>query len=107
MKQNPVVTVLRLLILAAIIFGLVYFKQTQGYVSFKSGFFNVFGIQWMGTKTFAFFIKLDQKEAEKFPIKMTKYETAWKQAAYYIEPGKTKPEDFITIFEKAYKNFSG
>jgi hypothetical protein len=38
---------------------------------------------------------------------MTRYETPWKEAVYYIEPGKTKISDFEKLFELAYKKFSG
>src|SRR2546425_10318958 len=37
--------------------------------------------------------------------KMTRY--GWKEAIYYIEPGKTKVEDFIRLFEKAYRRLTG
>ena len=41
------------------------------------------------------------------PIKMTKYEKHWKEAAYYIKPGKTKTKDFLPLFEMAYKKLTG
>ena len=68
---------------------------------------NAFGIKWIGSKTFAFFFKLPKEQAEKVNIKMTKYETGWKEAVYYIEPGKTKTNDFIPLFEQAYKRLTG
>jgi len=82
-------------------------KFNKFYCGFKVGFFNAFGIKWIGSKTFAFFFKLDQKQAESAPIKMTKYETQWKEAVYYIEPGKTKTKDFLPLFEMAYKKLTG
>jgi hypothetical protein len=82
-------------------------KYNKHYCGFKAGFFLVFGIEWMGSKTFAFFIKLDEKQANSMPIKMTKYASQWKQAYYYIKPGETKTKDFIPLFEMAYKKFAG
>jgi hypothetical protein len=38
---------------------------------------------------------------------MTKYETLWKEAVYYIDPKKTKVTDFIELFEVAYKKLTG
>jgi len=82
-------------------------KYNKHYCGFKAGFFNAFGINWIGSKTFAFFFKLPKEQAEKVDIEMTKYETSWKQAVYYIEPGKTKTRDFLPLFERAYKRLTG
>jgi len=82
-------------------------KYNKHYCSFKAGFFIAFGIKWIGSKTFAFFFKLDEKQANSIPIKMTKYEKHWKEAAYYIKPGKTKTKDFLPLFEIAYKKLTG
>ncbi len=82
-------------------------KYNKHYCGFKAGFFNAFGIKWIGSKTFAFFFKLDQKQAESVQIKMTKYESQWKEAVYYIEPGKTKTKDFLPLLEMAYKKLTG
>jgi len=80
-------------------------KYNKHYSSFKAGFFNVFGIHWIGSKTIAFFIMINQEEAEKFQPPFTKYDSSWKEALYYIDPAKTK--DFIPIFEFAYQKMSG
>jgi len=82
-------------------------KYNKHYCAFKAGFFNAFGIKWIGSKTFAFFFKLDEKQANNIPIKMTKYENHWKEAAYYINPGETKTKDFLPLFEMAYKKLTG
>ena len=83
-------------------------KFNKNYVGFKAGFFNAFGIEWVGSKSFAFFVKLPQEECsniEKIP--MTRYQAQWKQGLYYIEPGRTKATDYIPLFEAAYKRLSG
>jgi len=82
-------------------------KPNQQYYGFKAGFFNAFGIKWVGTKTFAFFFKLSQKEAKKVKLPMTKYETLWKEAVYYIDPTKTKTKQFLPLFEMAYQKLTG
>lgn len=82
-------------------------KYNKHYCGFKAGFFNAFGIKWIGSKTFAFFFKLPKEQAEKIDIEMTKYEAGWKEAVYYIEPGKTKVSDFLPLFEMAYKKITG
>jgi hypothetical protein len=82
-------------------------KFNKHYCGFKADFFNAFGIQWIGSKTFAFFFKISEKEAKRLSPKMTKYSPQWKQAVYYIEPGKTKTDDYIALFEFAYKKLTG
>ncbi len=82
-------------------------KFNKHYCGFKAGFFNAFGIKWIGTRTFAFFFKLSEQEANAINIPMTKYETLWKEAVYYIDPKKTKANEFNGLFEMAYKKLTG
>lgn len=82
-------------------------KFNKSYCAFKAGFFNAFGIHWIGSKTFAFFFKVSEAEAKEVGIPITKYEPQWKQAVYYIDPGKTKTKDYLPLFEKAYKKVAG
>jgi hypothetical protein len=82
-------------------------KYNKHYCGFKAGFFNAFGIKWIGRKTFAFFFKLSEEEAKQVNIEMTKYESLWKEAVYYIDPQKTKTNSFLNLFEMAYKKLTG
>lgn len=82
-------------------------KFNKYYCGFKAGFFNAFGIKWVGSKTFAFFFKVSEAEAGQCNIPITRYENQWKEAIYYIEPGKTKIKDFLPLFEFAYKKLTG
>jgi hypothetical protein len=82
-------------------------KFNKYYCGFKYGFFNAFSINWVGTKSFAFCVKISKDEVENLDPEMTRYDTGWKQAFYYIEPGKTKTKDFVNIFELAYKKNIG
>lgn len=82
-------------------------KFNKHYCGFKAGFFNAFGIKWVSSRTFAFFFKLSEEEANKSGIEMTRYDNQWKEAVYYIEPGKTKVRDYNVLFEMAYKKLTG
>jgi hypothetical protein len=82
-------------------------KYNKHYCSFKAGFFNAFGIRWIGSKTFAFFFKLSQDQAKNVPMNMTKYDAQWKEAVYYIDPTETKTEDYLPLFELSYKVITG
>lgn len=82
-------------------------KFNKHYCGFKAGFFNAFGIQWISSKTFAFFFKITEKEAKQVKVPMTKYDNQWKQAMYYIEPGVTKTINLGQLFELAYKKRTG
>ncbi|MBM4241051.1 MAG: hypothetical protein FJ150_05260 [Euryarchaeota archaeon] len=84
-------------------------KYNKHYVSFKAGFFNAFGIKWIGTKTFAFFFKLDEDEVKNLDVKteITKYDAQWKEAIYYIDPSKTVTKDLKPLFEASYKKLTG
>jgi hypothetical protein len=82
-------------------------KFNKHYCGFKAGFFNAFGVKWIGSKTIAFFFKIPEEDAKGIPIPMTRYDKQWKEAVYYIESGKTKIPDFKPLFELAYKKISG
>jgi hypothetical protein len=82
-------------------------KFNKNYCVFKAGFFNAFGIHWVGSKTFAFFVKLPEEQVAKFDMPMTRYESQWSQAVYFITPGETKTSDFATLFERAYQHLTG
>lgn len=82
-------------------------KFNKHYCAFKAGFFIAFGVMWVGSKTFAFFVKLPEAEINKLSMPATKYQQEWKQALYYVVPGKTKASDFLQVFEKAYQHLTG
>jgi hypothetical protein len=82
-------------------------KYNKHYCGFKAGFFNAFGIKWIGTKTFALFLKLSESEAAALSPKMTRYENQWKEAVYYIDPTSTSTDEFKPLLERAYKKVTG
>ncbi|MGD0496844.1 MAG: hypothetical protein ABSC23_00245 [Bryobacteraceae bacterium] len=82
-------------------------KVNKTYCGFKAGFFNVFGIQFVGSKTFAFFIKLPEAEAKSNVPVPTRYESQWKQGLYVIDPKTTKTMEFLPILRAAYERQTG
>ena len=82
-------------------------KFNKHYCGFKAGFFNAFGIKWVGSKTLAFFFKLPEREVKSAGFQMTKYETQWKEAYFYLDPAKTSVKEFKPLFEKAYSKLTG
>lgn len=73
-------------------------KYNAFYCGFKLGFFNAFSVKWIGTKSFAFYIKIPENIALKYQpkgVKMDRYSSNWGSAVYIIEPGKTKVSSFI------------
>jgi hypothetical protein len=82
-------------------------KFNKQYCGFKAGFFNAFGIKWVGSKSFAFFVKLSEAEVKRTGIKITKYEKLWKEGVVYIDPTKTKTVDILPLLEAAYHKLTG
>ena len=79
-------------------------KFNKSYVTFKAGFPNVFGIIFIGSKTFAFFVKISEAQAKALTPPPSRYETQWKQATYIIDPKNTRTDSFVPIFEAAYQH---
>lgn len=82
-------------------------KFNRGYCGFKAGFFNAFGINWWGSKTFGVFVKISQLEAKRLRPQSSDYSTRWKEAYYPVDIGKTRIKDFQKIFEFAYRKVAG
>lgn len=82
-------------------------KFNRGYCGFKTGFFNAFGIKWLGSRTFGIFIKISRTEANRHKPKPVRYAARWKEAYYTIEPDKTKIADFVPLFESACRSVAG
>jgi hypothetical protein len=78
-------------------------KFNRNYCGFKAGFFNAFGIDWWGSRTFGLFVKISQAESKRMRPQPQSYSTRWKQAHYPIEIGKTKLSQFVPILDLAYR----
>jgi len=85
-------------------------SNNKGYVSFKYGFPIVFGVNFIGSKSFCLFFKIPREIAQKMKIEgheMLRYEEQWNQALYKIESGEVDIKRFEPLFIVAYKNIVG
>lgn len=85
-------------------------KFNKGYVGYKHGFFNVFGLTWVGSKSFALFFKVPNEVAEEFSKRgwqPLRYEKEWKQVLYKIDSEDFPIEKLKPLFEAAYKHIVG
>jgi len=83
----------------------LYRKFNKRSCSFKSGFYNAFGIKWCGSESFCFFFNLGEY-AEKIQFKELCFERECKRAIVVIKPGETLTQDYYQLFELAYKNLA-
>lgn len=84
--------------------------NNKSYISFKYGFPIVFGLQFVGSKSFCFFFKVSKDIAEATEIKgynIYRYEDQWKQAMHKVENANINLSLFEPLFEAAYKNIVG
>lgn len=85
-------------------------KMNKHYVGFRYGFFNAFGVQWLGGKSFGIFFKLPQAVVDSLDlsgIEDVRYVELWKQLECKIV-GKDYPlEKLMPAFEAAYKQVAG
>ena len=76
-------------------------------MGFKTGFPNVFGVHWLGTKSFGFFFKVPLSQFPKIekvsPYKM-EYDERWKQATLKYDD-KIEIKKLEPVFEKIYDLF--
>lgn len=85
-------------------------KFNQSYVGFKYGFPNVFGINWVGTKSFCIFFKLPKNISEKIKIsgiKPYRYEEQWNQVLYKVEGKDYSVQKLMPLFKASYKHITG
>lgn len=85
-------------------------SNNKGYVAFKYGFPIVFGVSFIGTKSFCLFFKIPKETAKQIKIEgheMLRYEEQWKDAYYKVELGATNLNRFEPLFAAAYKNIVG
>lgn len=85
-------------------------SNTSFYISFKYGFPIVFGITFIGRKSFCLFFKISKKVANKIKIpsyEVYRYEDQWKQALYKVESANINLRKFEPLFAAAYTNIVG
>jgi hypothetical protein len=77
-------------------------KFNKNYCSFKTGFFNAFGLKWISSKTFVLFVKVTESEAQKTGVNITKYDSLWKEAIVQFDPAKLQLDELKPLLEAAY-----
>jgi hypothetical protein len=85
-------------------------KFNKGYVGFKYGFPNVFGITWVGSKTFCLFFKMPKSLSDKIKIsgiKPYRYEEQWNQVLYKVEGKEYDLHKLMPLFDASYKYITG
>lgn len=78
-------------------------KMNKYYCGFKYGFFNVFSISWMGTKSFGFRVRMKEKDLKKFKFSGIDMNYFRGQGTFKITPGKTKAIKFLPLMRYALK----
>jgi hypothetical protein len=84
-------------------------KFNGGYMGFKFGFFNVFGIQWVGSKSLDVFVKLPKSQfgaAKRLCPYPSEYDERWKQVTIRVDE-KLRLKKLVPVLQKAYKHFVG
>lgn len=85
-------------------------KFNKGHISYKHGFFNVFGLTWLGSKSFALFFKVSKETVDQYQSsnwKPYRYEADWKEVLYKIDSVDVPLEELESLFEAAYGNVVG
>jgi hypothetical protein len=79
-------------------------KFNKYYCGFKSGFFNVFSISWVGSKSFAYMFRLPENVAKRKQGKLKMDRYLYGRAYYNITPGKTKPHQFWNLIKESLQH---
>lgn len=85
-------------------------KYNKHYVGFKYGFPIVFGVLWIGSKSFCLFFKVPKEQADKIHIDgftYLRYEEEWNQVLYKVDSKEFPLEKFMPLIEAAYQNITG
>ena len=85
-------------------------KMNKYYVTYKYGFPQVFGVSWMGSRSFGLFFKLPKEKARSIVIPgitFHRYEEEWKQAFYKVENPDRDVDQLLPLFEAAFKYVTG
>jgi len=85
-------------------------KFNRGYVGFKYGFPLVFGIQWLGSKSFGFFFKMPKSKMKKIVVRGLEfrgYVDRWSQVEYKIDSPNFDINKLKPLFLASYKYIRG
>ena len=84
-------------------------KMNQGYYTFKYGFFSVFAVNFLTSKTVCLAFKVPQSTIEKsqVAVPLFRYQEEWKQALYKVDGLDFEVRKLMLVFEAAYENIVG
>jgi len=84
-------------------------KLNKWYVGWKYGYLNVFGVIWIGTKSFAIFFKITEEALKTInaPVRPLRYESQWSQALYKVDADNYDVAVLLPLFEASLKNITG
>jgi len=85
-------------------------KMNKFYVSYKYGYPIVFGVNWIGSKSFGLVFKLPKAKvnAIKIPgIEALRYEDEWKQVIYKIEEPNVEVKKLMPLFDASFQYITG
>lgn len=85
-------------------------NNNRGYISFKYGFPIVYGITFVGSKSFCLFFKVHRNTTRKIKVKgyaLYRYRDQWNEALYKVDSARTNLNRFDDLFEAAYRNITG
>ena len=85
-------------------------KFNQGYIGFKYGFPLVFGIQWLGSRSFGLFFKIPKSKMKKIIVpglEFRGYIDRWSQVEYKINSPDFDIKKLTPLFLASYKYIRG
>lgn len=85
-------------------------RFNQNYVGFKYGFPLVFGIEWLGSRSFGFFFKMPKAKMKKIIVsglEFRGYSDRWNQVGYKIDSVNFDVKKLLPVFLASYKYATG
>jgi hypothetical protein len=79
-------------------------KFNQGYCGFKVGNFVVFGVKWLGSRSYGLFFKVPKPFATGYRVRkypLLRYEGLWKEAVFRVDADDVRLPAFLPFFRKA------
>ncbi|HLG35110.1 MAG TPA: hypothetical protein VI757_09540 [Bacteroidia bacterium] len=78
-------------------------KFNKHYCGFKYGFFNVFSIAWIGTKSFGFRVRMREEDLKRVKPNGMDISYFRGQGTFKIIPNKTRAKKFLPVIKEAIK----
>jgi hypothetical protein len=85
-------------------------KFNKYYVGLRYGFPHVFGVEWLGSRSFGIFFKVPPRIVEGIKIeglKPHRYNKESREIVYRVEDKEYPIEKLMPLFEAPYKNITG